>query len=337
MAAGGDSTVLKVRGLRVEIASAAGVIHPVDDISLDLRAGETLGLVGESGSGKSMTGLALLRLLPRPAARIVAGRIELDGTDLVPLSEGAMRRIRGRRIAMILQDPQASLNPAFTIGNQLFEALRAGDRSPRQGLRARAAGLLRLLGLPAPEERLQAYPHQLSGGMRQRVVGAIALASDPQVIVADEPTTALDLTIQAQYLALLEDIQKRTGVAILFITHDFGVVARLCHRVAVMYAGRIVEQGDVRDIFDRPSHPYTAALIRSVPSLTARAARLPAIAGQPPPLSALPAGCSFAPRCAHAQPRCLAQAPPELPGRGGAENRHVARCWRLEDPSWTPD
>ena len=299
--------VLDVRNLRAYLYTRWGVVRAVDGVSFALREGETLGLVGESGCGKTMTGLSLVRLLPEPAGRIVEGQVLLEGEDLVTKSEAEMRRIRGRRVSMILQDPQTSLNPVFTIGDQILEALR----------RVKVA---------APEQRMRAYPHQMSGGMKQRVVGAIAVAGEPRVLIADEPTTALDVTIQLQYLALLKEIQARTRLAMLFITHDFGIVARMCDRVAVMYAGRIVETGPTRAIFRAPRHPYTEALMGSVPRMEGTVTRLPSIEGQPPPLHDLPGGCRFAARCAYVDDRCRREYPPTVP-IGPA---HGAACWRVE-------
>jgi oligopeptide/dipeptide ABC transporter ATP-binding protein len=324
-----DDVVLDVRDLRSYLYTGAGVVRAVDGVSFQVRRGQTLGIVGESGSGKTMTSLSLMRLLPRRSGRIVEGSITLDGEDLVAKSEKEMCAIRGRKISMILQDPQTSLNPVYTIGNQLIEALRVKN-GPQKGLFGRAVELLRRVNVAAPEHRMAVYPHQMSGGMKQRVVGAIAMANAPQLIIADEPTTALDVTIQLQYLRLLRELQQQTGMSIIFITHDFGVVARMCDHVAVMYAGRIVEQGPVRDIFDRPSHPYTQALLASVPRIEDQVERLQSIEGQPPLLTDLPAGCRFAPRCGHARERCRQAYPPGY--RVGPE--HVADCWR-HDPSWT--
>jgi len=284
--------------------------------------------VGESGCGKTMTALSLLGLIPKPAARIVSGQIILDGQDLVQLSSQEMRQIRGRKISMILQDPQTSLNPVFSIGNQVIEALSISHHENRSSMVKRAVEALRNVRVAAPESRLNDYPHQMSGGMKQRVLGAIAIASVPKVIIADEPTTALDVTIQLQYLRLLKDIQAETGMAIIFITHDFGIVARMCDRVAVMYAGRIVESADVRSLFNNPTHPYTQALIASVPQMD-KTDRLFAIDGQPPALFDLPEGCHFADRCIHAQTRCHQ----EYPGNFQAGDDHSAACWML-DPSW---
>jgi oligopeptide/dipeptide ABC transporter ATP-binding protein len=250
----------------------------------------------------------------------------LEGDDLVTKSESQMRRIRGRRIAMILQDPQTSLNPVFTIGDQILEALRLHHPDGERSLAVRAEDALRRVKVAAPEQRMRAYPHQMSGGMKQRVVGAIAVAGEPRVLIADEPTTALDVTIQLQYLALLKEIQARTRLAMLFITHDFGIVARMCDRVAVMYAGRIVETGPTRALFRAPRHPYTEALMASVPRMDGGGGRLPSIEGQPPPLHLLPTGCRFADRCAYVDDRCRREYPPTMP----VGPAHEAACWRIE-------
>ena len=318
-------SLLEVRNLHTHLTTRWGTVRAVDGVSFSVSEGETLGLVGESGSGKTMTALSLLRILPEPAARIVEGQILLDGDDLVPKSEREMRRVRGRRISMILQDPQTSLNPVFTAGAQIVEALRALRAGDRRGLWQRAEEALRQVRVAAPAQRLRDYPHQMSGGMKQRVVGAIALAGEPHLLIADEPTTALDATIQLQYLTLLREIQRRTRLGMLFITHDFGIVARMCDRVAVMYAGRIVESGPVRAIFREPRHPYTEALMASVPRLDETVKRLPSIEGQPPALHRLPAGCRFAPRCAYADDRCRREYPPTF-ALGPA---HEAACWRI--------
>jgi oligopeptide/dipeptide ABC transporter ATP-binding protein len=275
-----------------------------------------------------MTALSLLRLIPKPAARIVSGEIILDGEDIVPKSDKEMRNVRGRKISMILQDPQTSLNPVFTIGNQVMEALGIYQHSNKKDMITRAIAALRNVRVAAPERRLEDFPHQMSGGMKQRVIGAIAISSSPKVIIADEPTTALDVTIQLQYLRLLKDIQAETGLAIIFITHDFGIVARMCDRVAVMYAGRVVESADVRDLFNKPGHPYTQALMASVPQMD-RTDRLFAIDGQPPALYALPEGCRFAARCSYAKDICRREYPPETI----IDKDHTAHCWML-DPSW---
>ena len=264
--------------------------------------------------------------MPRPAARIVKGKILLEGDDLAEKSEREMRDIRGSRISMILQDPQTSLNPVFTVGNQLLEAISIHHQGRFRALLPRAIDALKQVRVAAPERRVEDFPHQMSGGMKQRVVGATALSCEPHVIIADEPTTSLDVTIQAQYLRLLREIQEATGLSIIFITHDFGIVAKMCDRVMVMYAGRIVESGSVRDIFNHPSHPYTQALINSVPKMEERVGRLYSIEGQPPALRNLPAGCRFAPRCPYADERCGKEYPPSFPVREG----HIADCWRLE-------
>jgi oligopeptide/dipeptide ABC transporter ATP-binding protein len=324
-----SNVILEVEGLHTYFFNRGSTVKAVDGVSFFLRKGETLGIVGESGCGKTMTALSLLRLVPQPAGKIVSGEIRLNGEDLLQKSDDEMRQIRGRQISMILQDPQTSLNPVFTIGNQLMEALGMARREGRKNMVTRAVEALRNVNVAAPERRLEDFPHQMSGGMKQRVVGAIALSCEPGVIIADEPTTALDVTIQLQYLRLLKDIQAETGLAIIFITHDFGVVARMCDRVAVMYAGRIVENGPVREIFNEPSHPYTRALIDSVPKLEERTERLYSIEGQPPLLSNLPEGCRFADRCEFARDKCYAEYPPSYTVKEG----HTADCWRL-DESW---
>ena len=324
-----NDVILQVNDLHTYFFNRRGVTKAVDGITFTLRQGETLGIVGESGCGKTMTALSLLGLVPRPAARIVSGEIILDGEDLTKKSEEEMRKIRGRKISMILQDPQTSLNPVFSIGNQVIEALGISEKTNRKSMFNRAVESLRSVRVAAPESRMSDYPHQMSGGMKQRVIGAISMASSPKVIIADEPTTALDVTIQLQYLNLLKDIQRGTGMAIIFITHDFGIVARMCDRVAVMYAGRIVESADVRSLFNKPSHPYTQALINSVPQMD-RTDRLFSIDGQPPALWDLPEGCRFAERCEHARPQCRQEYPGVLP----AGEDHVASCWML-DQSWS--
>ena len=317
--------VLEVKDLRTYLYTRWGIVRAVDGVSFALREGETLGLVGESGCGKTMTGLSVLRLLPEPAARIIEGQVLLEGEDLVAKTEAEMRWVRGRRIAMILQDPQTSLNPVFTIGDQLVEALRMRFAGGMAALRRLAEEALQRVKVAAPAQRLRAYPHQMSGGMKQRVVGAIAVAGEPRVVIADEPTTALDVTIQLQYLTLLKEMQARTRLAMLFITHDFGIVARMCDRVAVMYAGRIVESGPTRALFRAPRHPYTEALMASVPRMEAAADRLPSIEGQPPSLMDLPIGCRFASRCPDVEPRCLDAYPKTV--RLGED--HTADCWKV--------
>ena len=322
----GDA-ILQVEDLHTYCFTRWGVVKAVDGVSFTLRQGETLGIVGESGCGKSMTALSLLRLVPRPVARIVQGKVLLQGENLLDKSEREMRHIRGRRLSMILQDPQTSLNPVFTIGNQLLEAIQIHHKGSARTLLSRAINALSQVRVAAPERRVEDYPHQMSGGMKQRVVGAIALSCEPHVIIADEPTTSLDVTIQAQYLRLLREIQEQTGLSIIFITHDFGIVAKMCDRVMVMYAGRVVESGPVRAIFNHPAHPYTQALLQSVPTMEERTERLYAIEGQPPALWDLPPGCRFTPRCPYAEARCEQAYPSSF--SVGAD--HTADCWRLQE------
>ncbi len=326
--------VIEVQNLETRIDTKMGPIKAVDGVSFSVRPGETLGIVGESGSGKSVTALSLLRLVPKPAAKIVGGAIILDGEDILTVSETRMRDIRGGKISMILQDPQTSLNPVFTIGSQVVEAIATHLKAAQRELLNRAVEALRHVRVADPKRRVEDYPHQMSGGMKQRVVGAIALGSNPKVLIADEPTTALDVTIQAQYLQLLKDIQAETGLAIIFITHDFGVVARMCDHVAVMYAGRVVEQGPVQEIFSNPAHPYTKALLSSVPSVEEDVERLYSIRGQPPAFWDMPKGCRFAPRCDQAMSKCEADYPPTYESPAGTQ--HCASCWALEDTEWTP-
>jgi oligopeptide/dipeptide ABC transporter ATP-binding protein len=322
--------ILEVENLHTYCYTRFGTVKAVDGVSFNLRQGEALAIVGESGSGKTMTALSLLQLQPRPAARIIKGSIRLEGEDLLKKTEKEMREIRGKRISMILQDPQTSLNPVFTVGNQLLEAIRNQHAGENKGsLVKRAVESLKQVRVAAPERRIEDYPHQISGGMKQRVVGAIAMSCDPKIIIADEPTTSLDVTIQAQYLRLLREIQEETNLALIFITHDFGIVAKMCDRVVVMYAGRHVESGPVRDIFNNPSHPYTQALLRSVPRMEEDVGRLYSIEGQPPALWDLPEGCRFAPRCAFATDRCRRDYPPTFTV-GGNGSTHTAACWRLE-------
>ena len=298
------------------------MVRAVENVSLTLDAGQTLGIVGESGSGKTTLALSILRLLP-PAARIVSGQIRFEGEDLLAKSNREMRKIRGKRIAMILQDPMASLNPLFTVGDQIGEPLRVHEGASRSAAGQRARELLAAVRIPSPASRARNYPHEMSGGMRQRVVGAIAIACRPRLLIADEPTTSLDVTIQAQYLTLLGELQREQGLALILITHNLGIVARMCDRVAVMYAGRFVEVGDVRTIFSAPAHPYTRALLDAIPRLGQGGGRLTAIDGVPPDLAQLPAGCAFAPRCPQAIARCEVDTPPAFTLEPG----HAARCW----------
>jgi peptide/nickel transport system ATP-binding protein len=318
--------VLQVENLHTSFFTKMGEVKAVDGISFYVKEGETFGIVGESGCGKSVTGLSIMRLLPEPAGQIIEGKIILEGKNLLELNKKHMRAYRGKMISMILQDPMTSLNPVYQIGDQVGEAVRMHQDLPDNMVEAEVIDSLRLLRIPAPEVRIKEYPFQLSGGMKQRVVGAIAMSCRPHLLIADEPTTALDATIQAQYIALFEDIQEKTNVAIIFITHDFGVVARICDRVGVMYAGKIVETAPTRDIFKNPKHPYTVALIHSVPQLDKKDDRLFSIEGQPPSMLNLPKGCRFCPRCHVALDICKEQEPPEVKI---SENRSVS-CWRVK-------
>jgi len=321
--------LLEVRDLRTYIYTRRGVVKAVDGATFSVQRGETLGIVGESGSGKSMTCLSILRLVPEPGGKIVGGDIVFDGQSLLAKSPEEMRQLRGSRIAMILQDPMASLNPAMTVGEQIAETLWLHRGLRGRALDQRVLELLRQVRISDPERRVHAYPHQMSGGIRQRVAGAIAISCQPSLLIADEPTTSLDVTIQAQYLRLLKEIQRETNLALVFVTHDLAIVAKLCDRVAVMYAGRVVEMGKTRDIFNEPRHPYTIGLLNCLPTLRRGREPLTAIDGQPPDLAAVPPGCSFAPRCPIAEPRCVEARPALEPIAQG----HLVACLRAEDTS----
>ena len=323
------NTLLDVKDLKTYFFTRRGVVKAVDEVSFTLDVGETMGLVGESGCGKTITSLSLLQLVPKPAGRIVGGSIVFDGENLLTKSEKEMRDYRGSRLSMVLQDPMTSLNPVFTIGNQVAEPLTIHQKLKGQPLWEKVKEMLRLVRIPAAEVRMRDYPHQMSGGMRQRVVGAIALSCKPHLLIADEPTTSLDVTIQSQYLRLLKEIQQESGVSMIFITHDLGIVARVCDRVAVMYAGKIVESARVKELFNNPTHPYTVALLQSLPKLESRVDRLYAIGGQPPSLLELPPGCAFYPRCSQADEKCRQQYPPPV----GIAEGHSASCWRLKESS----
>jgi len=317
--------LLEVRSLVTQFVTRGGVVRAVDDVSWDVQEGETVALVGESGCGKSVTALSIMRLVAAPAGRIVGGEVLFKGRDLLKLSEEDMRRVRGREIGMIFQEPMTSLNPVLSIGRQLTEGLEIHLGASASQARARAVELLGMVNIPDPAKRLSQYPHQFSGGMRQRMMIAMALACDPAMILADEPTTALDVTIQAQILELMKDLSRRLGVAMLIITHNLGVVARYADRVNVMYAGKIVERGTAREIYASPRHPYTLGLLRSVPRLDEpERERLEPIEGQPPDLTRLPPGCAFTPRCAFRVERCLHEVPPLV--AAGAVG-HVSACW----------
>jgi peptide/nickel transport system ATP-binding protein len=313
--------VLEVSGLKTHFFTRAGTVKSVDGISFRVNRGEVMGLVGESGSGKSVTGFSIMGLVDAPG-RIVEGSIKLDGVELVGKSENEMRKLRGRKVAMIFQDPMMTLNPVLRIDTQMIEAVLAHDKVSQKAARERARHTLARVGIPSPEERLNAYPHQFSGGMRQRVAIAIALLHAPPLIVADEPTTALDVTIQSQIIAEMQALCAETGTAMVWITHDLAVVAGLADRVAVMYAGRIVEQGGVDNVLDAPLHPYTDGLMRSLPSAGEPGKMLRQIPGATPSLARLPIGCAFAPRCAHEDAVCLSTAPEITPHGDGRE----ARC-----------
>ncbi len=319
----GQEVILQVKDLHTHFVTKWGTVKAVDGVSYELRQGETLGVVGESGSGKSVTALSIMRLVPDPPGKIVGGEVILNGRNLLDLAESEMTRVRGGEISMILQDPLTALNPVFNIKNQVGEAITIHQSVRGRTLWNKIVDSLKKVRISAPEQRAKDYPHQLSGGMRQRVVGAIGISSAPSVIIADEPTTSLDVTIQAAYLRLLKQIQAEEKVGIIFITHDFGIVAKMCDRVAVMYAGKIVETGSVRQIFNQPRHPYTKALIDSVPKLEEKTGRLPQIDGQPPLLYNLPNGCPFAPRCTRVQEQCKQ----EYPSLTDSEDGQQYRCW----------
>jgi oligopeptide/dipeptide ABC transporter ATP-binding protein len=317
--------LLRVENLRVGFGRPGREQVAVDGVSFTLAPGEMLGIVGESGCGKSVTALSILGLIPDPPGRIVGGRILLRGQDLASIDEKTMNRIRGKDISMIFQEPMTALNPVFRVGEQISETLRVHEGLSRSQARARALQLIEKVGISNPEQRLDQYPHELSGGMRQRIMIAIALACGPQILIADEPTTALDVTIQAQILVLLRDLQREMGMAVVLITHDLGVVAQVVDRVVVMYAGRIVEEGSVAAVFARPSHPYTRLLLESIPLLEGRQERLRTIPGMVPSLSNQPAGCRFHPRCPDARPACQERAPASFDVGPG----HRAACIAL--------
>jgi len=325
--------VIDIKGLRTYLFTRSGAVKAVDDVSFSLRRGETLAIVGESGCGKSMTALSIMRLVPNPPGKIVGGTITLEGKDLLQLEESAMRDIRGNDISMIFQEPMTSLNPVLTIGHQIAEAVRLHQDLSKTAANEKAVEMLRLVKIPEAAQRAREYPHQLSGGMRQRAMIAMALACNPRVLIADEPTTALDVTIQAQILDLILELQNKLGTAIILITHNLGVVAETAQRVIVMYAGKKVEEAEVETLFGQPLHPYTHGLLASIPRLeimggrtSNSAQRLKEIPGMVPALNNLPPGCTFAPRCAFADDRCRAQFPAYEQKRPG----HWAACWHSE-------
>jgi len=317
------NTLLEVKNLQTFFYTDGGIIRAVDGVSYDLREGETLGLVGESGCGKSVSALSILRLIPYPPGKIVGGEIWFQGKNLLPMAEGEIQDIRGNRIAMIFQEPMTSLNPVLTIGLQIGEALEIHRGLSKKEARAEVLRLLKMVGIPDPPRRIDDYPHHFSGGMRQRVMIAMALSCNPKLLIADEPTTAVDVTIQAQLLEVIKELASSLGTAVILITHNLGVVARYVNRMAVMYAGKIVEWGPAREVYARPRHPYTIGLLASVPRLDQpRKARLIPIEGQPPNLARLPGGCAFLPRCSRRRDAC-AKEPPELRPAGPD---HWAAC-----------
>jgi peptide/nickel transport system ATP-binding protein len=330
------ANVLEVKGLQTVFFTSSGLFRAVDDVSFDVRRGETLAIVGESGCGKSVSALSIMRLVPNPPGRIVGGEILLEGKDLLGLDEAEMRKIRGNRISMIFQEPMTSLNPVIRIGDQISEAVRLHRTMTARQAWSQAVEMLRLVRIPEPARRAEEYPHQLSGGMRQRAMIAMALACRPALLIADEPTTALDVTIQAQILALVLDLQKELGMGLILITHDLGLVAQTAQRVIVMYAGRKVEEADVEALFANPRHPYTRGLMASIPAVptgkTRAEARLTEIPGTVPSLTRLPEGCAFAPRCSFAVERCRQEYPP-LEDFGG---NHLAACWRAAEFAGSP-
>jgi peptide/nickel transport system ATP-binding protein len=315
--------ILEVKNLRTSFATADGLVHAVDNVSFNVRKGEAVALVGESGCGKSVTAMSIMRLVATPG-KITGGSVLFKGRDLASLSEKEMRGVRGNDIAMVFQEPMTSLNPVFKIGAQVAEAIRIHRKVSKKEAWKLAGDMLELVSIPDPRRRLDDYPHQLSGGMRQRVMIAMALSCDPELLIADEPTTALDVTIQAQIMELLANLQQRLGLAILLITHDLGVVAEFCERIVVMYTGRVVEEALVRDLFANPAHPYTRGLLKSLPSVAGvETKRLPTIAGMVPSISALPSGCKFNPRCPDVMEICLGHEPALMP----VGPRHSARCY----------
>ncbi len=317
-----EQELLNIENLKTYFYTDSGVVKAVDDVDLRIKAGTTLAIVGESGSGKSILASSIMQLIPRPPGKIVSGRILFQNRDLLELSEKEMRSIRGNRIAMIFQEPMTSLNPVFRIGRQIEEVIAVHRNAGKDEACRQAVELLQLVGIPAAEERMKDFPHQLSGGMRQRVMIAIALACNPELLIADEPTTALDVTIQAQILDLMRKLQQEFGTAILIITHDLGVVAEMASEVAVMYAGQIVEYADADTIYERPGHPYTAGLLQSIPRLDINQDKLLVIDGAVPNPTCFPAGCRFAPRCRKAAPRCRNEQPQLLPYHG----QQLIRC-----------
>ncbi|HIU42813.1 MAG TPA: ABC transporter ATP-binding protein [Candidatus Ventrousia excrementavium] len=319
--------LLQVKNLSTYFYTDEGIVYALDDVSFDLGRGEALGIVGESGSGKSVTALSIIRLVQSPPGKIVAGEVLLDGEDLLKKSKAEMRHIRGEKVSMIFQEPMTALNPVFTVGRQIMESILIHQHKTKKEAREQAIEMLRLVGIPAPEKRIDDYPHQMSGGMRQRVMIAIALCCNPQLLICDEPTTALDVTIQAQILELIRDIRERLGTSVILITHDLGVVAQVTDKVIIMYAGKVMEYGTVRQIFTDPLHPYTAALMRSIPVIGKKTERLNVIRGMVPSLSKRPEGCLFHPRCDEACDLCRTVRPELTDMPGGRQ----VRCHKYTD------
>jgi oligopeptide/dipeptide ABC transporter ATP-binding protein len=317
-----DDYLLEVKNLRTYFFTDEGIVKAVDDVSFGLKKGESLGIVGESGSGKSVTALSIMRLIQDPPGKIIGGEIIFRGEDLLKKKEEEMREVRGNKISMVFQDPMTSLNPVFTIGDQIMEAIILHQKLDKVSARKKAIEMLEIVRIPEASKRIDEYPHQFSGGMRQRVMIAMALSCNPEILIADEPTTALDVTIQAQIIELIKQLQKDLGMSLILITHDMGIVAESCQNVLVMYAGKVVEYADVRTIFKKPSHPYTIGLLESVPRLDVRKERLKAIEGQPPDLVALPNHCYYAERCPYKTERCLE----EIPDLIEVEPGHYSRC-----------
>lgn len=314
--------LLEVRNLRTYFFTDEGVVKAVDGVDFDINEGEIFGLVGESGCGKSVTALSLLRVVPSPPGKIVGGEVIFEGKDLLKISEGEMKRVRGARISMIFQDPHSSLNPVFRIGDQIAEAIKLHQRTDKKEVPSKVVEALDLVRIPDPQDRMYQYPHQFSGGMRQRAMIAMMLACNPSLLIADEPTTAVDVTIQIQILELLRELRQKKGASIMLITHNLGVIAEICDRVAVMYAGNIVEQADVAELFGDPKHPYTHALLGAFPSARKRRGKLAVIPGFVPSLISPPSGCRFHPRCPHAKPMCTKGMPPVI----GVGDGHIVRC-----------
>lgn len=321
------SKLLEVKNLKTYFYTDDGVATAVDDVSFEVDKGETLGLVGESGCGKSVSAMSIMRLIPNPPGKTVGGEVLFKGRDLLKISEKEMQSVRGNDIGMIFQEPMTSLNPVFTCGNQIEETLLLHQKISKAEAKEKAIEMLKLVGIPAPEQRYSEYPHQLSGGMRQRIMIAIALSCNPEILIADEPTTALDVTVQAQILELIKRLQNELGMGVIMITHDLGVIAEISKRVAVMYASKVAEYGDVNEIFYNPKHPYTLGLLNSIPKLNKAKGRLATIEGSVPPPTNFPKGCHFCTRCIYAVDKCWAEQPPLFEVAPG----HTAACWRIDD------